>query len=75
MEEYSRYETFKQWMDATYEHSDWENIEHSGCINGVCGLIYYEETNAIYDTFCDELHDIISEYKKMTGEKIGRAHV
>ena len=68
MSDYAKYNTFKQWMLDNYEHPDWENINHSGCENGVSGLIYYSETNDIYDAFADELHDILSEYKDMTGE-------
>jgi len=68
MNDYAKFNTFKQWMLETYEHDDYLNINHSGCQGGVSGLIYYNETNAIYDAFADELHDILSEYKDMTGE-------
>ena len=71
MQDIDRYDTFKEWMLDNYEHPDWENIDYSGCQNGVSGLVYYEETNAIYDRFSHELHDILAEYK----DKIGRAHV
>lgn len=64
----TQYNTFKQWMHDNYDHSDWENIEHSGCINGVSGLIYYSETVELYDAFADEMHEVIAEYKEMTGE-------
>jgi len=64
----NKYTSFKHWMLDTYELPDWENIEHSGCINGVSGLIYYSETNDLYDAFAHELHDVLAEYKDMTGE-------
>ena len=68
MNDLSKYTSFKQWMLDTYELPDWENIEHSGCINGVNGLIYYSETNDLYDVFAHEMHDVLAEYKDMTGE-------
>jgi hypothetical protein len=68
MSNYSKYDTFKAWMLDNHDHEDWLNINQSGCENGISGLIYYYETNELYDTFSDEMHDILSEYQNMTGE-------
>jgi hypothetical protein len=68
MDNLKQYNTFKQWLDATYTDDDLYNIYHSGCQNGISGMIYYNETIELYDAFVDDMHDILSEYKDMTGE-------
>jgi hypothetical protein len=68
MNDLNKYATFKQWLSDTYTDDDLYNIYHSGCVNGVSGMIYYSETNDLYDAFAHDLHDILSEYKEMTGE-------
>jgi hypothetical protein len=68
MEDLKQYSSFKQWLDATYTDDDFYNIYHSGCQNGISGMIYYSETNDLYDAFSADLHEILSEYKDMAGE-------
>jgi hypothetical protein len=68
MEDLKQYNTFKRWLDATYTDDDFYNIYHSGCQNGISGMIYYSETIELYDAFADDLHDIINEYHNMTGD-------
>jgi len=68
MTDLTKYNTFKQWLSDTYTDDDLYNIYHSGCVSGVSGMIYYNETIELYDAFADDMHDILSEYKDMTGE-------
>lgn len=68
MKDLKQYDTFKQWMADHYTDDDFLNIYHSGCVNGVSGLIYYDETTELFNAFEDEMFDILAEYKNMTGE-------
>lgn len=59
---------FKQWMQDNYSHNEMADMANHGCTGGVCGMIYYTETEAIYKRFSHELHEIIAEYKDQIGE-------
>lgn len=60
--------TFKQWMHATYDREELQSIADHGCESGVAGgMIYYTETNKLYDLHAEELHNVIWEYEKETG--------
>ena len=59
---------FKQWLLDTYTHNELVDIAQHGCSGGVSGLIYYEETSALYRKFAHALHDAVREYKDATGE-------
>lgn len=62
------YKTFYEYM-KTYDTEDLENIAEHGCISGCAsGLIYYSDTVAFYDLFCDELHEKLGEWIKETGD-------
>ena len=69
MNDYSKFNSFKEWMLDTYEYPDLEQIANQGCAN-CCpsGMIYYSETNDIYDYFCHDLHDIVGNYIDEIGE-------
>ena len=58
-----KYATFKELLLDNYEYPDLEQIAEQGCAN-CCpsGMIYYSETNDIYDYFCHDLHDILGNY-------------
>jgi hypothetical protein len=61
--------TFKEWMLNHYEVEDLQAIHKQGCSSGCAhGLIYYSETLAIYDNFCDELHDVLASDIENFGE-------
>jgi hypothetical protein len=60
--------TFKQWMMDTYSQDELSDIREYGCVNGVSGLIYYSETTAIYDKYCDELHEVLGNWIDSIGE-------
>jgi hypothetical protein len=61
-------QTFYQWMQEQYDSEELSEIARHGCSSGCAsGLIYYQETSAIYDRFADELHDKVTEYHSMTG--------
>lgn len=61
--------TFKEWMHKSYDSEDFFSIAEHGCVSGCAsGLIYYSETTALYDKYCDELHKVLGEWIDMTGE-------
>ena len=64
-----KYATFKELLLDNYEYPDLEQIAEQGCANCCpAGMIYYSETNAIYDHFCHDLHDIVGDYISEAGE-------
>ena len=58
---------FKQWLRDNYEPETLQTIANHGCTGGIGGMIYYSETIAIYQQFCESLHDILHEYKDIVG--------
>ena len=61
--------TFRQWMLTRYDKDDLVSIAEHGCISGCAsGLIYYSETNDIYDKHCIELHNVLGYWIDMNGE-------
>lgn len=55
--------TFKEWVANQYELDELKDIYIHGCESGCAGgLIYYSETNALYDQFADEIHEIVYDY-------------
>ena len=59
---------FKQWLLDTYTHNELADIARHGCSGGVAGLIYYQETSALYRKFSNAIHGAVREYKDATGE-------
>lgn len=61
--------TFKDWMKAQYTQDELRDIRMNGCVSGCAsGLIYYSETNDIYDAYAHELHDALGEWIDSVGE-------
>lgn len=54
--------TFKDWFDNQYNAEEKRHIAEYGCSNGFSGLIYYSETNALYDQYAEELHCMVDDY-------------
>ena len=62
------YNSFKEYME-TYELDELRKIHEQGCSSGCAsGLIYYSDTLAFYDQFCDELHDVLASDIENFGE-------
>ena len=60
--------TFKQWMHSTYDRQELLDIAQYGCESGTAGgMIYYTETNKLYDLHAEELHDVLHNYEQETG--------
>ena len=59
---------FKQYLIDNYDHNTLADIARHGCSGGVSGMIYYEQTSALYRKFAHALHDAVREYKIATGE-------
>ena len=61
--------TFKQYMQEKYTLEELQDIASHGCQSGCAGtLIYYSDTNAIYDRFAEEIHAVISDEAENFGE-------
>lgn len=54
--------TFKEWFNNQYDDQEKADIAEYGCCNGFSGLIYYSETNALYDQYAEELHSMVDDY-------------
>ena len=60
--------TFKQLIQS-YDQDTIQEIAGHGCASAcVSGMIYYQETTALYDTHCEELHDVLADFKDNFGE-------
>jgi hypothetical protein len=59
--------SFTEFMASNYEVDELADIAAHGCSGGVNGMIYYDETTAIYNEFADDLHSIVGEFKDETG--------
>ena len=45
-----------------------EDILNYGCVSGIVSkLVYYKDTNKFYDTYEEEIEDLIDEFKKEMG--------
>lgn len=63
--------TFKQWMSSQYNEEELREIAYNGCESGCAGgLIYYSETNALYNLYAEELHEQLGNYLDQTGEQL-----
>ena len=59
--------SFTQYMADTYSVEELTDIAAYGCEGGVSGMIYYDETTALYNEYSDDLHAIVGEWKEQTG--------
>jgi hypothetical protein len=52
--------TFKQYLLDTYTSDELKDIAEYGCESGLAHtMIYYTDTNALYELHCDELHETL----------------
>lgn len=60
--------TFNQYMLDTYSVEELGEIAEHGCESGCATtLIYYHDTNTIYDKYCEELHEMLGEWQDEMG--------
>ena len=60
--------TFKQYLFDNYDRQELQEIAEHGCQSGVAGtMVYYNQTNDLYDKYCEELHDVLGNYIEETG--------
>jgi hypothetical protein len=60
---------FRKYIAGEYSHNELADIANHGCQGGVRGLIYYNETKALYGEFAGDIHSIMGEYCDETGEQ------
>lgn len=53
-----RAKSFKDWMCANYTHQELLELMQYGVAQGVRKLIYHEDTDKLYNKFCNEIWDI-----------------
>lgn len=49
----------KEWVKNNYNEEALKDILKNGCIGGITGLTYYNETSEIYEIFKDDIWDLI----------------
>lgn len=60
--------TFKAYMQSNYTHNELADIAQHGCESGCAtGMIYYAETEALFDLYRDDLFEIMSDWQAETG--------
>jgi hypothetical protein len=60
---------FKKYILATYEKSELKDIAEHGCASyAPAGMIYYTETTELYNTYKDDLHEMLGDYMDMVGD-------
>lgn len=61
--------TFKQYMAGTYTHNELAEIAHHGCESGCATtMIYYSDTEKLFDQYRDDLFEIMSNWMDETGQ-------
>lgn len=61
-------QSFKAYMQATYEHNELADIATHGCASGCAsGMIYYSETIALFDQYRDDLFSIMADFQEQCG--------
>lgn len=61
--------TFVQFMVDNYETSELQDIAQHGCASGCAsGMIYYSETQALFEQYKDDLFEIMENWAEETGE-------
>ena len=66
-----KHETFKEWMADQFERGELKDIINYGLVNGFAGLTTYTQTNDLYDTYKDEIWQMLWDDK----EDLGSTHI
>lgn len=53
--------TFKGWMSKNFNKDELHDLANHGAVCGFSGLIYYTQTNALYQKFHDEIWEMVRE--------------
>lgn len=60
---------FEKFILNKYDEHQRHDIMIHGCANyAPNGMIYYSETAELYNTYKDDLHDLVNDYKEEVGE-------
>jgi hypothetical protein len=60
---------YKDFITNKYDLMELQEIAWQGCANvAPSGLIYYYETNDVYNDYADDIHSIIDDYLRDMGE-------
>lgn len=61
--------SFYEHMKESYSIEELNEICRHGCVSGCAGtMIYYSQTNDLYDQFAHELHDKLGDWIDEIGE-------
>ena len=61
-----RSKTFKQWMLRSFTKRELSDIAKRGARMGFAGMVYYQDTNYLYNKFKKEIWDILVNDMKMS---------
>lgn len=58
--------------EGLQENPTWvDDLLQYGCQSGMVGeLVYYNQTHEWFDTYYNEIMELVEEYEEMTGEKL-----
>lgn len=59
--------TFQEWMLEQYTHNQLADLSNHGAQGGFSGMIYYTETTALYDKYCDDIWEMLEEDRESYG--------
>lgn len=47
------------------------DLERSGCVSGmISSLVYYQDTEEFFDQYIDEIDNLVTQFKEMTGMEL-----
>lgn len=64
----NRPKTFKRWLTNRFEHNELADMCKYGCVNGFSGLVFYSETTALYQTYKDEIWELLLDEADNVGD-------
>src|SRR3990167_9795302 len=59
--------TFKDWMKNQFDYDELLNLCEHGAQGGFSGLIYYSETNALYNEYRNDIWDMLERDREDFG--------
>lgn len=62
---------FQQWLVDNLDPETLLDLPKHGAQNGIPGLIYYSELNAVYNEYRDDIWDAVGRYAEDIGEGVG----
>jgi hypothetical protein len=62
--------TFYNYVKNSFSIDDMNEINKHGCVNGISGITYYEETADIFEKYGDDILEIYEDYRDDHGAEL-----